>query len=105
MSLRFGPMRKRSGNGGLADLLLELASSHMVDYVPYMSSVIEIESAISSLPKKDFWRLAEWFDQEKAKSWNEQMQADAEAGRLDFLFEEASDSRAAGHNQSWPVEA
>lgn len=77
----------------------------MVDYAPAMSSVIEIESAISSLPKKDFWKLAEWFDQEKAKSWDEQMQGDAEAGRLDFLFEEASASRAAGHNEPWPVEA
>lgn len=97
-------MRRRSGDGGPGGLLLELASSIMVDYVTNMSSVIEIESAISSLPKKDFWKLAEWFDQEKAKSWDEQMQADAEAGRLDFLFEEASASRTAGHNQPWPAD-
>lgn len=98
-------MRRRSGDGGPGALLLELASSTMVDYVAAMSSVIEIESAISSLPKEDFWKLAEWFDQEKAKTWDEQMQADAEAGHLDFLFEEAGASRAEGNNQPWPVEA
>jgi len=69
-----------------------------------MSAVIEIQSAISGLPKEDFWRLAEWFDQVKAKTWDEQMQQDAEAGRLDFLFEEAATSRAAGLCHPWPVQ-
>jgi hypothetical protein len=86
-------------------LLLELARAVVADYDPVMSSVIEIESAISGLPKEDFWKLAEWFDQVKAKTWDEQMQADAAAGRLDFLFEEAAAARVAGHSQPWPVQA
>ncbi|WP_395743289.1 hypothetical protein [Prosthecobacter sp.] len=67
--------------------------------------MLEIESAIKGLPKEDFWKLAEWFDQVKAKTWDEQMGQDAEAGRLDFLFEEAAASRAAGLSQPWPVKA
>jgi hypothetical protein len=77
----------------------------VADYDSAMSSVIEIESAISGLPRDDFWKLAEWFDQVKAKTWDEQMQKDAEGGRLDFLFEEAAAARTGGHNQPWPVEA
>ena len=69
-----------------------------------MSSVIEIESAISGLPKEDFWKLAEWFDQEKSKTWDEQMQADAESGRLEFLFEEATAARADGGGKPWPAQ-
>ena len=57
-----------------------------------MSSVVDIKSAIACLPKEEFWKLAEWFDDLKPKNWDDQMKADAEAGRLDFLFDEASAS-------------
>jgi len=30
-----------------------------------------------------------WFDNVKNRAWDEQMEADAAAGKLDFLFEEA----------------
>jgi hypothetical protein len=58
-----------------------------------MRSVQEIKTAINGLPKEDFWILAEWFERERNRVWDEQMQADAEAGRLDFLFEEAAAAR------------
>ena len=51
-----------------------------------MSTVVEIESAITNLPKKEFWELATWFDDVKNRAWDEQMEADAAAGKLDFLF-------------------
>ncbi len=54
-----------------------------------MSTVVEIKSAIGELPQQEFWRLAEWFDGVRARTWDEQMKADAEDGKLDFLFEEA----------------
>lgn len=68
-----------------------------------MSTVSEIESAIRGLPKEDFWKLAEWFDQVKADAWDKQMQADGAAGRLDFLFEEAEAARKAGTAKPWPA--
>ncbi|MEN3941176.1 hypothetical protein WJU23_07775 [Prosthecobacter sp. SYSU 5D2] len=70
-----------------------------------MSTVVEIESAIQGLPKEDFWKLAEWFDQERSKTWEEQMAVDAEAGNLDFLFEEAQAARTSGKTVPWPVQA
>ena len=54
-----------------------------------MHSVQEIKTAINGLPKEDFWLLAKWFERVRNRVWNEQMQASAEARRLDFLFEEA----------------
>ena len=68
-----------------------------------MSTVIEIESAIRELPKEDFWKLAEWFDEVKADALGERMKADAAAGRLDFLFDEAAAARKAGTTKPWPA--
>jgi len=68
-----------------------------------MSTILEIETAICELPKEDFWKLAEWFDAVKADALGKRMQADAEAGRLDFLFEEADTARMAGTTRPWPA--
>ncbi len=68
-----------------------------------MSTVAEITQAISELPKQEFWKLAEWFDDVKADAWDAQMDADAKAGRLDFLFEEAAADRQAGRSKDWPA--
>jgi len=69
---------------------------------PTVSTVVEIESAITNLPKKEFWELATWFDDVKNRAWDEQMEADAAAGKLDFLFEEAKAQRAQGKLKDWP---
>ena len=68
-----------------------------------MSTVVEIESAIANLPKKEFWELASWFDDIKNRAWDEQMKADADSSKLDFLFEEAAAERAAGKLKDWPA--
>ncbi len=70
-----------------------------------MSTVTEIESAISQLPQQEFWKLAEWFDGVRERTWDEQIEADAKAGNLDFLFEEAEAARQAGANQTWPAQS
>ena len=68
-----------------------------------MSTVFEIEAAITKLPKDDFWKLADWFDKAKDEAWAERMESDAEAGKLDFLFEEASEARRDRTTKSWPA--
>ena len=70
-----------------------------------MSTVVEIESAIANLPKKEFWELASWFDDARNRAWDQQMQADAESGKLDFLFEEAQAERVAGTLKDWPSDS
>jgi hypothetical protein len=74
-------------------------------YFRPMSTILEIESAISRLPKQEFWQLSEWFDRVKERTWDEQMEADSEAGKLDFLFEEAENARLTGNTKPWPAGA
>jgi len=83
----------------------EVAGFERFVYSARMSTVLEIEAAISELPKQEFWKLAEWFDDVRERTWDEQMAADAQAGKLDFLFAEAEASRQAGKNKPWPVGA
>lgn len=65
-----------------------------------MSSVMEIESAIRELPESEFWKLSAWFDELRANAWEQQLELDTKAGKLDFLFEEAT--REAGSLKAWP---
>lgn len=64
--------------------------------------VEEIEAAIDQLPGEDFFRLAEWLHQREQQRWDEQMDGDAEAGKLDYLLDEARSAREAGTVRPWP---
>lgn len=66
-----------------------------------MSTVAEIERAIEQLPAGDFAALRQWFVAKENQLWDEQMDADSAAGRIDFLFEEAAAERAKGELRDW----
>jgi len=66
-----------------------------------MDRVQEIEAAISNLPPEEYRRLALWFRELEQTRWDEQMDRDSAAGKLDFLFEEA-ESASPGSLHSWP---
>jgi len=53
-----------------------------------MSSVLEIEKAIERLAPKERAELAAWLARREAQDWDGQMDADAAAGKLDFMFHE-----------------
>ena len=67
-----------------------------------MSKVEEIEQAVERLTPQDFDRLASWIDARRHESWTRRMAKDANAGKLDFLFEEAETERIAGQLHDWP---
>jgi len=54
-----------------------------------MSTVQEIEDAISKLPPEDLAVLRAWFAEFDAAAWDRQFEQDVAAGRLDELAEEA----------------
>jgi hypothetical protein len=54
-----------------------------------MSTIQEIESAISQLPPEELRQFSQWFEQFEADRWDRQIAADAEAGKLDALAEKA----------------
>jgi len=54
-----------------------------------MSTVKEIEEAISKLPKYELAALREWLDEFETRIWDEQFEKDAKSGKLDKLAQKA----------------
>ena len=54
-----------------------------------MSSVKEIESAVSKLSREDLSAFRSWFASFDAEAWDKQFEQDVQAGRLDKLADEA----------------
>lgn len=58
--------------------------------------VKEIESAITQLSAKDLAELMAWLAEYHAQMWEEQIEDDLEAGRLDALLAEVESDYQAG---------
>jgi hypothetical protein len=64
-----------------------------------MSSVEEIEQAVSELTPDDLRRFREWFAEFDAELWDRQIERDVAAGRLDALIEEARAEHRSGRTR------
>lgn len=58
--------------------------------------VQEIQAAIESLPHEDYVRLRQWFSERDWEEWDHQIEQDSQAGKLDFLIQEAMEEKARG---------
>ncbi len=67
-----------------------------------MSRVEEIEAAIDSLPDAEYRRLVQWFRVREQERWDDQLESDSVAGKLDFLFDEAEAESGNGLLREWP---
>ena len=56
-----------------------------------LSTIAEIQQAILVLPEADYVQLRKWISDLDWERWDGRLEADSEAGTLDFLVEEASD--------------
>ena len=54
-----------------------------------MSTVEAIENAVQKLPPADLAEFRRWFAEFDAVAWDAQIEADAAAGKLDALADEA----------------
>jgi hypothetical protein len=70
-----------------------------------MDRVEEIELAIRGLPLEEYRRLALWFQELDQTRWDQQMDRDSTAGKLDFLFLEADQELAQGTVRDWPTQS
>jgi len=61
-----------------------------------MSEVEQIERQIQSLDDEAFARLRQWFIEYDHARWDRQIEADAAAGKLEFLGNEALAEHRAG---------
>jgi hypothetical protein len=61
-----------------------------------MSTVEEIKAAIEQLPPSDIARLRHWLQEKDWDEWDQQIEADSAAGKLDFLIADALDEKTKG---------
>ena len=54
-----------------------------------LATVTDIQIAIESLPRPEYQNLRQWFSEMAWEKWDKQIEADSNAGKLDFLIEEA----------------
>ena len=71
-------------------------SDNTLRQVITMSTVQELKTAIKLLPEEDYDRLRKWFVERDWKLWDIQLKKDSDAGRLNFLIEEAIHEKAGG---------
>lgn len=62
--------------------------------------VQEIESAIAQLPPAQVAELAAWFEQFHAQLWDNQIEQDVRAGRLNSLLDETAADLDSGRCES-----
>ena len=58
-----------------------------------MAQVEKIQAEIETRSKEDFIRLREWFAQKDWSHWDQQIESDSTAGKLNFLVEEAMEAK------------
>ncbi|GAB4479840.1 MAG: hypothetical protein OHK0031_00560 [Anaerolineales bacterium] len=62
-----------------------------------MNTVQEIQQAIFNLSPKDLSALRRWFEEFDARLWDEQLEQDAQSGKLEKIAERALEEYRAGN--------
>lgn len=61
-----------------------------------MSKIDQLKAEIERLPSDDFAELFRWLSEKGWERWDKEIEADSQAGRLDFLVREAREEKAKG---------
>jgi hypothetical protein len=59
-------------------------------------SLNELEAAVTQLPESDLAAFSRWFDEYRADAWDQRIEADILAGRLDSAAKRADEDFDAG---------
>jgi hypothetical protein len=59
-----------------------------------MSRVQELEQAVIALPRVDYEEFRRWFLDQDWRQWDQEIEDDSKAGRLDFLVREAAEAKS-----------
>lgn len=62
-----------------------------------MSKIDELKADIEGLPSDEQAELFHWLSEKDWQRWDEEIEADSQAGRLDFLVREAREEKAKGN--------
>lgn len=61
-----------------------------------MSKINTIRKAIETLSEDEYVELRQWFAERDWKKWDQEIEKDSKAGKLDFLVREAFDNKRQG---------
>ena len=61
-----------------------------------MSRLTEIQQQILALPEAEYKQLRQWFNELDWEKWDREIEADSDAGKLDFLIAEALEEKEKG---------
>ncbi len=61
-----------------------------------MSKIDELKADIERLPSEELAELFHWLSEKEWESWDREIEADSQSGRLDFLVREAHEEKAQG---------
>mgnify|MGYP001617223212 CR=1 FL=1 len=61
-----------------------------------MSKVNDLKTEIEKLPREEFTELVRWLSEKDWERWDREIEADSQAGKLDFLVREALGEKAKG---------
>ena len=65
-----------------------------------MSTVPEIEQAVTRLSEQDLTHFRQWFEEYDARMWDKQFERDAKSGKFDKLAKQAiADFRAGKYKE------
>ena len=58
-----------------------------------MAKLKELETAITTLPDDEYRQFRRWFLERDWEVWDKEIEEDSKAGRLNFLVQEALDTK------------
>jgi hypothetical protein len=61
-----------------------------------MSKLDQLKADIERLPNEERAELFRWLSEREWESWDKEIEADSQAGRVDFLVREAREEKAKG---------
>ena len=61
-----------------------------------MSKIDQLKADIETLPGEEFAELFRWLSEKDWQRWDNEIEGDSQAGRLDFLVREAREEKAKG---------
>ena len=59
-----------------------------------MSRIDQLKAEIESLPSEEIAEIFRWLSEKDWEKWDKEIEADSQAGKLDFLAREARDEKA-----------
>jgi hypothetical protein len=66
-----------------------------------MTKVEELERAVASLTAEEYREFRRWFLERDWEQWEQQIEGDSRAGKLDFLVREAFEPNSRGSLKSY----